>query len=33
VEKHHTPADKAAILDEVAAGHGGPYGASPKSEV
>jgi len=25
VEKHHTPADKAAILDEVAAGHGGPY--------
>src|ERR1700689_4333656 len=32
VEKHPPPADKAAILDEVAAGHGGPYGASPKSE-
>jgi len=25
VDKHHTPADREKILDEVAAGHGGPY--------
>ena len=24
-DKHHTPADREKILDEVAAGHGGPY--------
>ena len=30
VEAHHTSADREKILDEVAAGHGGPYGGSPK---
>ena len=25
VDKHHTPGDREKILDEVAAGHGGPY--------
>ena len=25
VDKHHPPADREKILDEVAAGHGGPY--------
>jgi len=25
VDKHHTPADREKTLDEVAAGHGGPY--------
>ena len=25
VDKHHLPADREKILDEVAAGHGGPY--------